>query len=135
MSFVYFIQRADGEGPVRIGYSHAPASRLQALMHWSPYPLAIRAQVKCADERSARKVERGFHERHLGCRLHSEWHEPAPLLLADMAAINAEAFDFAHLPRPTVATINRGNCGPQLSAMRDALRKSAWDAAHGHEAA
>lgn len=130
MSAVYFIQRTDGEGPIKIGYSTLPEWRLEPMMHWSPYPLSIIAQVPCENRDAARLLERQLHERYLGWRLHSEWHEPSETLLGDIALIQAGAFDFSILPQPTVATANFGHLGPARRAERMRMHADAWRTAH-----
>jgi DNA invertase Pin-like site-specific DNA recombinase len=79
MSLIYFMRRADGVGPIKIGCSKIPASRLQAHQVWSPEKLEIIAAVPggFADEK---RIHRQFDD----YRLHGEWFEASPLVLAFM---------------------------------------------------
>jgi hypothetical protein len=94
-AYVYFVRRADGEGPVKIGCSSHPEVRLTQLMCWAPYPLAIAATLPGNEE-----LEYRFHARFRHLRSHREWFHPAPELDAVIAAIQAGTFDIATLPRP-----------------------------------
>lgn len=81
---IYFMRRADGVGPVKIGCSKWPEQRLQALQIWSPEPLEIVAAVAgtFADET---RLHREFAEH----RLHGEWFEATPRVLSAIARIVA----------------------------------------------
>lgn len=80
--FIYFMRRADGVGPVKIGCSKWPAERLAMFASWSPEPLEIvtTAQGTFRDES---RIHRQFAE----YRLHSEWFEAAPPVLAMVASV------------------------------------------------
>lgn len=93
--FVYFIRRADGEGPIKIGCSHSPEVRLSALMQWAPYPLAILATIP-GDER----LEWAFHAHFQELHSHREWFHVTPALEAVVEAVKAGTFDVAALPPP-----------------------------------
>lgn len=93
--FVYFIRRADGEGPVKIGCSQEPQNRLLALTAWSPYVLAIVASIP-GDE----ALERRFHARFSAQHSHREWFSPSPELTLVMAQVAAGEFDVSTLPTP-----------------------------------
>lgn len=93
--YVYFVRRADGEGPVKIGCSRTPALRLQSLMCWAPYRLALVATIP-----GDSVVERRFHALFRDQHSHSEWFEPTPELVAVMNAVAAGAFDVETLPAP-----------------------------------
>lgn len=92
---VYFIRRADGEGPIKIGCSQSPITRLQALACWAPYRLALLAQMP-GDE----TLERRFHAKFVDQHSHSEWFFPSAELEADIAAIARGNFDPSSLPPP-----------------------------------
>ena len=135
MSVVYFMRRADGVGPVKVGFSSSPKKRLQTCACWSPYPLSIIALIE-VDKKTGRYIERQFHERYLGWRLHSEWHEPCSLILSDVASISAGTFDLTGLPTPSAGVhALRGNIGEDVAARRRAIREAAWIAAHPEGAA
>lgn len=92
-AFVYFVRRADGEGPVKIGCSRSPVDRMGTLMSWSPYPLAILATLP-GDE----TLERRFHNRFRDQHCHREWFRHCDELQAVIDAIAAGTFDVATLP-------------------------------------
>lgn len=80
MKNIYFMRRADGVGPIKIGCSAWPAQRLKAMQVWCPHPLEVAVMVPggFADEK---RLHNQFHAH----RLHGEWFEPAPALLALVA--------------------------------------------------
>lgn len=90
---VYFVRRADGEGPVKIGCSQGPMTRLAQFTYWVPYPLALVAQLP-GDE----GLERRFHAKFLAQHTHSEWFRPSAELNAVIAEIVAGTFDPSTLP-------------------------------------
>ena len=77
---VYFMRRADGVGAIKIGCSKLPRRRLAAMQIWSPEKLEIVAAVPgtFADETR-------LHRQFAAHRLHGEWFEAAPPVLAAMA--------------------------------------------------
>lgn len=76
-AFIYFLRRCDNVGPIKIGCSAVPKSRLEAFQCWSPEKLCIMGTAKggFADER---RIHRQF-DAH---RLHGEWFEATPEVLA-----------------------------------------------------
>lgn len=70
---VYFIRPVGMEGPVKIGCSYEPQSRMKALQAWSPYPLEIAAAVP-----GDMKLERKLHRRFAQHRSHNEWYRGHP---------------------------------------------------------
>lgn len=92
---VYFIRRADGIGPVKIGCSRDPGARLRGLMTWSPYPLAVTARLIGDYE-----LERRFHALFRAQHSHHEWFRPSAALNRVIADICAGRFDTASLPAP-----------------------------------
>lgn len=74
---VYFMRRADGVGPVKIGCSKWPEQRLQSMTQWSPEPLEIVASAE-----GTFGDERRLHRQFAEFRLHAEWFEAAPPVLA-----------------------------------------------------
>lgn len=75
-SFVYFVKPIGMEGPIKIGCSCDPVSRLKTLMVWSPFPLEILATANggfCEEARLMRQLREH--------RLHSEWFSPAAEVL------------------------------------------------------
>lgn len=79
--FVYFIGAA--VGPVKIGSSQDPRRRLQALQTASPFPLRLLAKA----EQNGEVSEALLHQRFDSARLHGEWFEPTPELLAYIAEL------------------------------------------------
>lgn len=139
MSNIYFLRRPEGIGPIKVGYSRWPVKRLQACMAWSPYELAIIAllPVPLSDRpKGLHYIERQFHQRYLGWRLHHEWHEPAALILSDVAEIDGGTFNLGCLPEPSIGVLPpNGHCGEVVIAARAKARRDAWAAAHTREAA
>lgn len=80
--YVYFLRRKDGVGPVKIGCSRVPESRLNIHMMWSPYPLEIVAKVPGGHD-----LERNLHDCFADAHSHSEWFFPDERLLAAMRRI------------------------------------------------
>ncbi len=72
---VYFI-RAGSDGPVKIGYSASPPSRLKQLSTMSPLPLHL---LRTFDGNAS--TEKAFHRRFADARLHGEWFEWRPEML------------------------------------------------------
>lgn len=71
MKRVYFMRRIDGMGPVKIGCSSCPDSRLRLYADWSPYRLCIAADAPGGfGEENALHIHFGEH------RLHGEWFAP-----------------------------------------------------------
>lgn len=79
---VYFI---GGEtGPIKIGLSGAPNFRLASLQIGSPVPLRIMATLSGDLE-----TELAYHTRFAACRLHGEWFERTPELLAEIERLSS----------------------------------------------
>lgn len=78
--YIYFMRRADGVGPIKIGCSRWPKERLSALTIWSPEPLEIVATVE-----GTFSDEKRLHNQFAAHRLHGEWFEAAGPVLAAMS--------------------------------------------------
>lgn len=91
--FIYFLRRADGEGPVKIGCSQAPEERLATMMSWSPYPLAMLTKI-AGDE----TLELRFHARLATSWSHGEWFSGTADALSVVDRVVGGDFDFAELP-------------------------------------
>lgn len=74
---IYFMRRADGVGPVKIGCTKLPAIRLAAMQVWSPEILEIVATAP-----GTFGDERRLHRQFAAHRLHGEWFEASPSVLA-----------------------------------------------------
>lgn len=83
--WIYFIQGKDG-GPVKIGVANDPKKRLADLQRTSPVDLVI-IGARPGDT----FVERELHERFADFRLHGEWFEASPVILAEVTAWSTEA--------------------------------------------
>lgn len=93
--FVYFVRPIGTEGPVKIGCSTAPASRVETYCTWSPVPLEIVATIP-----GGWSVEWAFHAKFAALRLHHEWFSADPELTATIEAIRSGSFNTATLPAP-----------------------------------
>ena len=65
---VYFIRPIGMRGPVKIGCSGLPPSRLSTLMTWSPFPLEIVVAVE-----GDSSLERRLHGIFAASHTHREW--------------------------------------------------------------
>lgn len=75
--FVYFIQRVDGTGPIKIGVADDVPRRLGGIQTSHPEPLHVLAVM-----RGGVSMERSLHERFASLRMQGEWFRPEPDLLA-----------------------------------------------------
>lgn len=73
---IYFIQAADGTGPIKIGVSIRPEKRLEKVQTFSPVRLQIIKTFKGGNAQ-----ELAIHHRFAHLRLHGEWFSPASELL------------------------------------------------------
>ena len=74
--FVYFIQVA-GNGPIKIGYSNNPLSRLQNLQTQCPFKLVLLFAIP-----GGRLLERQLLREFAPCNIHGEWFWPVEALMA-----------------------------------------------------
>lgn len=79
-SNVYFIQSELG-GPIKIGVSVDPKSRMAEIQRMSPFKLRILKTIE-----GDYSAESALHKRFSHLRLHGEWFEPADELLNFIAA-------------------------------------------------
>lgn len=82
--YVYFIRPVGAAGPIKIGCSWNPETRLQALMSWSPVDLEIVARVDGDFD-----LERRIHGMFAAHHRRQEWFEATPELLALIDGINS----------------------------------------------
>ena len=82
--YVYFLRPVGAVGPIKIGCSIYPPSRINALSMWSPVPLEIVAMGP-----GSIRLESFLHRKFKAQRLHSEWFAPSPELLDGIAAVAA----------------------------------------------
>lgn len=71
--YVYFLRRIDKTGPVKIGCSVKPETRLNEFSAWSPYPLEIAASVPGSFE-----LEDNLHDCFFDLHSHYEWFLGSP---------------------------------------------------------
>lgn len=93
MNFVYFLRPIGAEGPVKIGYSNNPESRLKEYLHWSPMPLYVAATIP-----GGRELEARFHQYFADSWTHHEWFRASAALSLVIDAINAGTFNTDVLP-------------------------------------
>ncbi|GEL75182.1 GIY-YIG nuclease family protein [Myxococcus virescens] len=72
---VYFIQAGE-MGPIKIGSSRNPATRLLELQTGNPEPLFL-----CATSPGGVEAEQQLHEDFASLRMTGEWFRPAPELI------------------------------------------------------
>ena len=73
---VYFVRRADGVGPIKIGCSIQPKERLATLALWSPYKLELVAIAP-----GGFPDENALHWKFKNARMQGEWFSDVPELL------------------------------------------------------
>ena len=102
--YVYFIQRTDRVGPVKIGHSRRPSERLSSLMAWSPYPLQIVALIEGGEE-----LERRLHAHLRLHHSHREWFHwcAAVKSVVDAAAVGRLDIDALPSPRALGPSVKR----------------------------
>ena len=85
-TFVYFLRPEGRLGPVKIGCSRYPASRLRALMAWSPYPLELAVEVP-----GERRDEKCLHSMFVADHTHGEWFRASGRLTTLIEKLSAGA--------------------------------------------
>jgi hypothetical protein len=109
------MRRADGVGPIKIGCSRWPEKRLATFQVWSPEVLEIVVSVPGTFD-----DERNLHCRFSAYRLHSEWFEAAPAVLAVVAKTAATGALPPQMANDrTVRIIARFNSGETMQAIAD----------------
>lgn len=73
--YVYFIKPVGMDGPIKIGCSAVPPSRLIEFTVWSPFPLEIIGSVP-----GGHADETFLHRRFAYLHSHREWFRSSPLL-------------------------------------------------------
>lgn len=76
--FVYFIQCATLQSPVKIGLTDDVARRLKTIRSSCPAPASLVAAVWTMD---AKKLEQSLHRRFQSFRIHGEWFAAADPVL------------------------------------------------------
>jgi hypothetical protein len=73
MSYVYIIGRATG--PVKVGISNNPWSRLEQLKTGCPFPVEVLFNRDLGSRDLAIQIEQDFHAVYEEDRLHGEWFD------------------------------------------------------------
>lgn len=101
--FVYFIKPVGMSGPIKIGTSCMPFSRLNALNGLSPIPLEIVGMV-----RGGHAQETFLHQRFSNHHSHREWFYASPLLLETIGRVLAgETVESACAGLPALGSIKK----------------------------
>ena len=77
---VYFI--GGDVGPIKIGMTASAANRLARIQSTCPFPVRVLASMP-----GGRSEEMRLHRQFAASRLHGEWFERSPELLAEIAAL------------------------------------------------
>lgn len=77
---VYVIAHEDGGcvGPVKVGLSYAPFSRLKEVQAGNPRLLAVYENIQVRDKYDARTLELAFHTAFAAQRIRGEWFNVEP---------------------------------------------------------
>lgn len=86
-AFLYFIGEADGDSPVKIGYSAWPKRRLSCLQVSSPVELSILAKIWCLSQ-----WEKELHDVFRESRVRGEWFRRTPKLMRVIEATKSRDF-------------------------------------------
>lgn len=109
---VYFIKPKGKKGPIKIGCSNSPVSRVETLAAWSPWPLEIIGSVK-----GSYQDEQFLHECFAQSHLHREWFKTTPgLLLAIEQVLAAGSVDVVRSTLTPTGSIRKGRKRKQKSA-------------------
>ena len=103
MKWVYFIRPIGMDGPVKIGTSCSPDTRLKTLATWSPFALEIVAKI-----RGAERLEMQFHALLQDSHERREWFTATPEVKAVIDAVIDGTFDLDSLPEPKRLTSKGG---------------------------
>lgn len=101
--FVYFLRPRGSNGPVKIGCSKAPKSRVAVLEANLPWRLEIAASLPGSYD-----LERRFHARFLDQHTRREWFDWSPELEETIEAVRTGVFDTSALPAPVSLSGRRG---------------------------
>jgi len=119
---LYFLS-AEGLPRIKVGVSIQPAKRLRSCQVWSPVPLHIEAVDEEGDHLTEVQVLHQF--RH--DRLHGEWHQASPDLLALIGEVRATG----HVPNawrlpagyPGKAPSGSLSPYPKGASLKDVMRR------------
>lgn len=86
---VYFIGSPSQPGsPIKIGFTTDLKKRLKSLQTGSPNKLEVLAAIEAGGSQ-----ERAYHDQFAAHRLHGEWFEPHPDILAEIARLTPTYID------------------------------------------
>jgi len=118
--FVYFIRPIGMDGPVKIGCSYVPRSRLVSLMAYSPVPLEIAATADGSVD-----DEQRMHSAFAADHSHREWFRFTPRLGAVIERVKAgESIDSILADIDPSGSANRAISGTQWSVGRRAYHSA-----------
>ena len=83
-SQVYFMRPVGMPGPIKIGCSSVPLSRVEVLSVWSPFPLEIAVAIS-----GSWALEQALHSVFAECHSHREWFFATPKLLRLIDALKS----------------------------------------------
>jgi hypothetical protein len=103
-TLIYFMKPVGLDGPIKIGCSIAPATRLQSLGTWSPFPLEVIGSVP-----GTIKDEGFLHRCFADSHSHHEWFRSSPELRAAIAIMLAsgsmDVIRATHSPKGSIRTL------------------------------
>lgn len=103
---VYFIQ-GHPNGNIKIGWAANPYLRLTKLQLSCPIPLVL-----LAFQEGGQQLEASYHKRFCAYRLHGEWFEPAPEIVALAAKVSLPDFPVIAPGAPEPVPGMTGQYGP-----------------------
>lgn len=103
VSYVYFIKPVGMDGPIKIGCSNTPETRLIALAAWSPFPLEIIGRT-----RGTQKDEAFLHSCFSDLHTHHEWFHFSPALRETINKILATSIDEVRCDLTPKSKIRKG---------------------------
>lgn len=105
---IYFIKPCGFDGPVKIGCSEIPMTRLDQISVWSPWPLELVGFVP-GDMADETYLHQCFYSSHL----HREWFHSTPMLrraikqIIEAGSVDAVR-DWLHAEKSVRAKTDRG---------------------------
>lgn len=106
-TYVYFIKPVGLAGPIKIGCSWLPQSRLESLSTWSPFPLEIVTTIP-----GRQRLEKNIHECFADLHLRREWFRADDRLLNAVERLKAgEPIDQVIDLTKRLGKITANSCG------------------------
>lgn len=119
--YVYFIRPVGMDGPIKIGFSIKPISRLQSSSTWSAFPLEMIGYVPGTSD-----DESFLHRCFACCHYHREWFHATPELLAAVRGILKHGITFAHENLKETGEIHGRPRTPETRARMSVSIKASW---------